>query len=60
MLTIHSTKNVEDPSAFCAKKKNLKLGDLPPEAMQWMEWPCICFRSDWGVVNAATPWGLIE
>lgn len=34
---MHSTRNVDDSSAFCAKKKNLKLGDWPPDAMQWME-----------------------
>ena len=34
VLIIHSTRNVDNSSAFCAKKKNLKLGDCPPDAMQ--------------------------
>lgn len=27
VLILHSTRKVDDSSAFCAKKKNLKLGD---------------------------------
>lgn len=60
-LIIHSTrKKADDPSSFWAKKKNLKFDDWPPDAMHWIEWPCICWMRAWGAVKAAIPWGLME
>lgn len=60
VLILHSIRKIDDSSAFWAKKKNFKFGDWPPDAIHWMEWPCICRRRAWGVVNAAAPWGLTE
>lgn len=60
VFMIHSTRKFDDSSVFCAKEKNFKLGYWPPDAMQWKQWLCICWRSAWGVCNAATPWGLRE
>lgn len=57
VLIIHSTRNV-DASAFWAKKKYLKFGAWPPDAIQCIEWPCMCRRRALGAINEATPWGL--
>lgn len=37
VLIIHSTRYIDVSSAFWAKKKNLKLGDWPPDAMHCIE-----------------------
>lgn len=60
-LIIHSTRKFDESDAFCAKKKNLKFGDFPPEAIQLMWWACMWRkRGSRLLVNAATPCGLID
>ena len=34
VLIMHSTRKLDGSPCFCAKKKNLKFGAWPPDAMQ--------------------------